>query len=127
MYKRQRNLLPLGDLEFNIPDGWIYPSAGVPLASVQEESCTIKIRVQPRASADQVVGFEEGTLRLRVTAPPTGGKANAGVTALIAKSLGVAKSKVQIVRGHSSRDKVVSVAALDEAEVRRRLGANTGG
>ncbi|HCP23120.1 MAG TPA: DUF167 domain-containing protein, partial [Dehalococcoidia bacterium] len=66
-------------------------------------------------------------LRLRVTAPPTGGKANAGVTALIAKSLGVAKSKVQIVRGHSSRDKVVSVAALDEAEVRRRLGANTGG
>ncbi len=66
-------------------------------------------------------GFEEGTLRLRVTAPPTEGKANAGVIALLAKTLGVSKSRLEIVKGHSSRDKVVSIKMLTEQEVLRRI------
>jgi|TARA_B100000809_G_scaffold250291_1_gene282578 uncharacterized protein (TIGR00251 family) len=70
-----------------------------------------------------VDGFEEGTLRLRVTAPPTEGKANAEVIALLAKTLGVSKSRLEIVRGHSSRDKVVSVKSLTEQEVQQRIMA----
>ena len=85
------------------------------------ESCKLKIRVQPKASRNQVDGFEEGTLRLRVTAPPTEGKANAGVIALLAKTLGVSKSRLEIVRGHGSRDKVVSIKTLTEQEVHRRI------
>ena len=81
------------------------------------------MRVQPKASRNQVDGFQEGTLRLRVTAPATEGEANAGVIALLAKSLGVSKSKVQIVRGHGSRDKLVSVDTLTEQEVRQRIEA----
>ena len=81
------------------------------------------MRVQPKASRNQVDGYEEDILRLRVVAPPTEGKANAGIIALLAKTLGVSKSKLEIVRGHGSRDKVVSVDTLTEQEVRRRIEA----
>ena len=79
--------------------------------------------MQPKASRNQVDGFEDGTLRLRVTAPPTEGKANAGVIALMAKTLGVSKSRLEIVRGHGSRDKVVAIDTLSEQEVHRRIAA----
>ncbi len=88
-----------------------------------EDSCKLKVRVQPKASRNQVAGYDEGTLRVRVTAPPTEGKANAGVIALLAKTLGVSKSKLSIVRGHDSRNKMVSVDTLTEQEVRRRIEA----
>ena len=71
------------------------------------ESCTIKVRVQPKSSRNQVDGFQDGALRVRVTAAPTEGQANAAVIALLAKTLGVSKSRLEIIRGYSSRDKVV--------------------
>ena len=82
---------------------------------------SIKVRVQPRASNNQVIGYREDVLRLRVTAPPEGGKANDAVVSLLAEKLGIGKSRVKIVRGHSSREKVVMVASLAQEEVRRRL------
>ena len=93
------------------------------MALNREESCKIDVRVQPNASRNQVDGFEDGTLRLRVTAPPADGKANTGVIALLAKTLGVSRSRLEIVRGHSSRNKVVSIDTLSEQEVRRRIEA----
>ena len=86
------------------------------------ESCTIKVRVQPKSSRNQVGGFQDDTLRVRVTAAPTEGQANAAVIALLAKTLGVSKSRLEIIRGYSSRDKVVSVDTLTDQEVRRKLG-----
>ena len=87
------------------------------------ESCTIKIRVQPKSSRNQVDGFQDGALRVRVTAAPTEGQANAAVIALLAKTLGVSKSRLEIIRGYSSRDKVVSVDTLTEQEVQRKIEA----
>ena len=97
------------------------------MALNREESCKIDVRVQPKASRNQVDGFEDGTLRLRVTAPPADGRANTGVIALLAKTLGVSKSRLEIVRGHSSRNKVVSIDTLSEQEVRRRIEAEVTG
>ena len=93
------------------------------MVSGSKAGCVIKVRVQPKASANKVAGYDEDTLRLRVTAPPTEGKANAGVIALLAKTLGVSKSKLQIVRGQTSRNKLISVDTLTEEEVRRRIEA----
>lgn len=95
------------------------------MVSEHNESCIIKVRVQPKASHNQVIGYEEGALRLRVTAPPAEGKANAAVIALLAKALGVSKSRLVIVQGHGSRDKMVSVDRLTEQEVRRRVEASS--
>ena len=85
------------------------------------ESCTIKVRVQPKSSRNQVDGFQDGALRVRVTAAPTEGQANAAVIAILAKTLGVSKSRLEIIRGYSSRDKVVSVDKLTEQEVQRKI------
>ena len=87
------------------------------------ESCTIKVRVQPKSSRNQVDVFQDGALRVRVTAAPTEGQANAAVIAILAKTLGVSKSRLEIIRGYSSRDKVVSVDTLTEQEVQRKIEA----
>ena len=76
------------------------------------------VKVQPKASRDQVVGYRDDVLQLRVTAPPDTGRANAAVLALLADALGVAKSRVRIVRGQSSRDKVLTVESLTPEDVR---------
>lgn len=62
-------------------------------------------RVTPRASSDAVRRVD-GQLQIRVTAPPEDGKANAAVQALLGKALGVAKTRLTLVRGATSRDKV---------------------
>ena len=84
------------------------------------------IRVQPKSSKDQVVGYREGVLQLRVTAPPDKGRANAAVLSMLAQALGVAKSRVRIVRGQTSRNKVVTVESLSPEEVRGILEASFG-
>jgi uncharacterized protein len=89
------------------------------------ETARIAVRLVPRASRDEVVGFEgEGeseTLRVRVTAPPVEGRANAALTRLLAKRLRVARGDVRVVVGQTSRQKVVAIDGLTTAEVRRRL------
>jgi uncharacterized protein (TIGR00251 family) len=83
----------------------------------------LRLRVQPRAARDEIVGWQEEALRVRVTAPPVEGEANTAVRQLIARALGVAPSTVALVRGDRSRDKVVRVAGLSLADVRTRLAA----
>jgi uncharacterized protein (TIGR00251 family) len=87
-----------------------------------ERSATIRIRVQPGARRNEVLGFQADVLRLRVTAPPQEGRANRGVVELLAEKLNVAKADVRILRGHRSRDKLVSIEGLDSARVRALLG-----
>ena len=83
----------------------------------------VSVRVQPRAGHDEIVGERAGAIVVRVKAPPVEGRANEAVRKLIAKRLGVPRSKVTIVRGARGRDKLVSVEGVGEAEVRRTLGA----
>ena len=87
----------------------------------RSDGCTITLRVQPGASRNRVSGVRDGTLRVSVTAPPSDGRANAAVLELLAATLRVARSRLRIVRGHSSRDKVVAVEGLTVEEVQLRL------
>lgn len=89
------------------------------------EAATVRLRVQPGASRNEVVGWQEGTLRLRVTAPPVEGKANRAVAALLGRALAVAPSRVTVVRGDRGRDKVVRIEGLTSEEVQVRLGRGT--
>ena len=81
----------------------------------------LRLRVQPRASRDAILGWQDGVLRVRVTAPPVEGAANAAVVALVARALRIAPSTVRVVRGERRRDKRVRVAGLTDADVRTRL------
>ena len=81
----------------------------------------LNVRLQPRAGADEVVGERDGRLLVRVKAPPVDGRANAALEKLVAKRAGVPKSAVSVVRGHTSRDKVVRVEGIDAAALRSAL------
>lgn len=80
----------------------------------------LPIRVMPRASREEIDGVVDGSLRVRVTASPVDGAANAAVERLIAAALGVPQSSIRIVRGATAKHKILAVDGLTrEALVRR--------
>jgi uncharacterized protein len=83
---------------------------------------TIAVRVQPRAARDEIAGERAGVLVVRLTAPPVEGRANEALCRLLARRLGVGRTRVSVVRGRSARDKVVRVEGLTRAELTRALG-----
>jgi hypothetical protein len=82
----------------------------------------IVVRLRPRGRGNELIGIEAGVLRARVSAPPLAGRANTALCRLIAKRVGVAPSRVTVVRGEKSRDKVVRVEGIDEAALLAALG-----
>jgi len=81
----------------------------------------VAIRLQPRAKRSEVVGERAGAIVIRVTAPPVDGKANAALCAFVAKAAGVPGSAVEVVRGQTSRDKVVRVSGVSIDHLRAAL------
>lgn len=65
----------------------------------------IAVRVTPKAARNRIT-FEDGVLRVYVTTVPEDGKANAAVQKALAKAMGVAKSRLILIKGQSARDKV---------------------
>lgn len=82
----------------------------------------LRVRLQPRAGADEVVGERDGAVVIRVQAPPVDGRANAALCAFVASAAGVPRSAVAVVRGASSRDKLLRVDGLTGSQLRRSLG-----
>jgi len=68
----------------------------------------VKIKVVPNARKNEVLG-EEGRLKVYVTSPPTGGKANKAVVELLAEFFGIKKGDVKIIKGEKSREKIVEI------------------
>jgi hypothetical protein len=83
---------------------------------------TLRVRVSPRASRDELVGERNGALVVRLTAPPVEGQANAALVRFLARHLGVAPSAVSVTRGAKGRDKVLLVAGARADDVRASLG-----
>ena len=81
----------------------------------------LAVRLQPRARANEIVGERDGKLLARVTAPALQGRANHALRRLIARRARVGIERVQIVRGASSRDKLVRVRGVSATELRRAL------
>ena len=86
------------------------------------ESAIIVVRVTPRAGRDEIVGWRDGVLQVRLRAPPVEGQANEALRRYLAEGLGVAPSRVEIVSGATSRTKRVRVEGVSEVELRQRLG-----
>lgn len=92
------------------------------------ESTRLNLRVAPGAARPGIVGRHGAAWKLRVSAAPEAGKANDAVVRLLADTLTLPAREIEIVSGHSSRDKIVELAGpgsskLDAAEIDRRLAA----
>lgn len=85
------------------------------------EGQLLHVRVQPRASRNQVLGWQGTALRVRVTAAPSEGRANRAVAELLAEACGVPLSSVELVRGAGTRDKLFRVRDLSLDAVRARV------
>ena len=76
------------------------------------DGVAFKVKVQPRAAKNQLAGLHEDALKIRLTAPPVDGEANQALTEFLAKTFNVAKSQVELVSGHTGRNKVVRVSGV---------------
>lgn len=83
---------------------------------------TIRVKAVPGAKREQVAGVLGDRLKIKVSAPPEGGKANAAICALIAKRLGVKLDAVSVVRGMTNPEKVVRVEGVSVEGVRGAFG-----
>jgi len=86
-----------------------------------EGTVLLRLHVQPGAGRSAVVGRHGDALKVRVAAPPTGGRANDAVLGLLAETLGVKPADVELVSGASSRTKRVRVKGVEPDEVRKHL------
>jgi hypothetical protein len=80
---------------------------------VADDSVVLRVHVQPRAGRTAVVGRHGDALRLRVAAPPAGGRANDAVAALLAEVAGIDRGAVTLVSGERSRVKRFRLAGVD--------------
>jgi uncharacterized protein (TIGR00251 family) len=91
--------------------------------SLSERGVELALRVSPNAASNELVGCVEGVWRIKISAPPVGGRANKELIAFLAQRLGLKKGDLTILRGHTSRNKLISVVGLSHEEVARRLSS----
>lgn len=85
-------------------------------------SCTLPIKAIPNAPRSAVVGWLGEALKVKVHAPPVEGKANEALCAFLADTLGLPRRAVTVLRGDTSRQKVVRIDGLDLASVKAKVG-----
>ena len=82
--------------------------------SSQKSQARISIRVYPGAARNEVAGFSDGVLRIRVSALPVKGKANRELVAFLSQLLGVSSERITIIKGQTSRNKIIAIYDLSQ-------------
>jgi uncharacterized protein len=89
-------------------------------------STRVRLRVSPGATRAGVVGRYGEAWKVRVAAPPEGGRANEAVVRLLADTLSLPREAVTLVSGHGARDKIVELSGLGPSQIERRLSSAAG-
>ena len=84
-------------------------------------STRLRIRVTPRASQNEVVGFSDDVLYVKVAALPDRGKANRELIDYLSRILDIKKSSLHLLKGHTSRNKVIAVDGLSLVDIIARV------
>jgi uncharacterized protein (TIGR00251 family) len=80
------------------------------------------VRLQPRASRNEIAGLQGSALKVRVTAPPVDGLANEALIELLSRTLQTSRRNVCIVTGHSSRTKLIEISEASLESIQRLAG-----
>ena len=86
-----------------------------------EQTTRLRIRVSPGARTTEFVGRQGDAWKVRVAEPPEDGRANEAVVRLLAETLDLPRSHVVLVSGHASRDKIVTLDGLEQAQTEQLL------
>lgn len=92
-----------------------------PFLRIHSDGVFLSVKLQPRASRNEIDEAIGPELKIRVTAPPVDAAANEALLRLLAERLGCPRGSVQIVRGQTSRHKVIFLRGLAPALVEERL------
>jgi uncharacterized protein (TIGR00251 family) len=87
----------------------------------QPDGALLSVKLQPRASSNEICGPLGDELKIKVTAPPVDAAANEALVELLAKQMDCARGRVELVRGHKSRHKAVKLHGFTPAEVLQTL------
>jgi uncharacterized protein (TIGR00251 family) len=82
---------------------------------------TLKVYLQPRSSKNEIAGAYRDGIKIRVTAPPSEGKANKALIKFLAKELQIPESNIEILKGYHSREKILRISEIMEQELLERL------
>jgi uncharacterized protein (TIGR00251 family) len=93
----------------------------VGFVSVKPDGVVLTIKLQPKASSNEICGAQGNELRVKVTAPPVDGAANEALIRLLADELDCPRHQIQLLRGQTSRHKTIKVQGIKEDEVLRKL------
>jgi uncharacterized protein len=88
------------------------------------EDAILTIRVVPRASKSEIVGFTDGALKIRIASQPVDGAANAELVKLLSKTFDVSKSRIEILSGQTSKMKQVKISGIKSDDLPRFLPLN---
>lgn len=94
---------------------------------VRGTTVRFRVRLQPRASRNEIVGVLDGALRIRLHAPPVDGAANNALVAFLADRLAISRRGVRIVTGVASRTKTIEVEGVSPSDVERLVDESPGG
>ncbi|HMB24237.1 MAG: DUF167 domain-containing protein [Chloroflexota bacterium] len=98
----------MSDRKFNLHNG--------------KKGSALAVRVTPRANQNEIVELmEDGTIKVRIAAPPSDSEANEALIKFMAEVLGVPKSRLDIVAGASGRDKLISIVDMDAETAHQRI------
>jgi hypothetical protein len=78
-----------------------------------KKGITIKVRVEPRSSQKGITALAGDSLKVKVHAPPVDGAANEELREILSEELGVRKSAISVIKGATSKDKVVEITGID--------------
>ena len=105
-----------------------YPNNGHQHLTVNEaifrttdRAVEIAVSVVPRSSRCEIAGIHNNALRIKLTSPPVDNEANKQCCEFIAKQMGIARRQVAIIRGQTSRHKVLRIEGVVEQEVQEKL------
>jgi len=87
------------------------------------DAVILSLRIQPHASKNEIVTMENGGLKIKLTAPPVDNAANEALIRFLSDTLAVSKSRIEIISGHTSRDKIVRIFGITEVEAKRILNS----
>jgi len=93
-----------------------------PYLRAQSDGVWLSIKLQPRASANEIGEALGNELRVKVTAPPVDSAANEALVRFLAETLDCARNKVELVRGQTSRHKIVKLHGMTVEYVAKKLG-----
>ena len=92
-----------------------------------KKGSALAVRVTPRASRNEIVELlDDGTIKVRIAAPPADNEANAALIEFLADVLGVPKSRLDIVAGVTGRDNLISIMDMDAETAHQRILAHVG-